>query len=73
LDDGFGDGRAQFGHPFRKPLRDATAVKRKICDAGAFHAANDLDRSLALSIQVVNETAIVQLSQIMRIPHDQRV
>jgi hypothetical protein len=38
-------------------------------------AAKTSDQSGAanLSIQVVDETAIVQLSQVMRIPHDQRV
>jgi hypothetical protein len=38
MDDSFGDRCAQFGHPFGKPLRHATAVKGKVCDAGTFHA-----------------------------------
>jgi hypothetical protein len=38
LDDGFGDGDAQFGHPLGKPLRNAAAVKREICDSSPFHA-----------------------------------
>ena len=37
-DDGFADRRAQFGHALGKPLGDAAAVKRKICDSGALHA-----------------------------------
>src|SRR5262245_547675 len=35
--DGFGDRRAEFGHPFGEPLRDVAAVQGKVCESGAFH------------------------------------
>ena len=33
MNDGFGDGRAEFGHPFGKPVRNAAAVEREVCDS----------------------------------------
>lgn len=36
-EDGFGYRRAEFGHPFGEPFRDAAAVEGKLCDSGAFH------------------------------------
>src|SRR5262245_33343117 len=37
LNNSFGDGRAESGHPFGQPLRNTPAMKRKVCDSGAFH------------------------------------
>jgi hypothetical protein len=37
-DDGLGNGCAQLSHPLGRPLRDAAAVTRQVCDAAAFHA-----------------------------------
>ena len=34
MDDGLADQRAQAGHPIRKPLRDASAVQRKVGRSG---------------------------------------
>src|SRR5262245_20548000 len=37
MNDGFGDGRAKFGHALGEPLRHAAAMQRQICGSGAFH------------------------------------
>lgn len=42
VNNSFGYGCAESGHPFRKPLGDSATMKRKVCDSGASHELIDL-------------------------------